>query len=95
MDNRITLISNPVEEEYDLIRKKYWNKWVAIYQPDHMLAFKSGTVVAYADASEDDDIQWVLQEILNDTYDGGAVKQFIDEDMEECYVIFRDVRSEI
>ena len=92
MDDRITIISNPVEEDYDLIREKYWNKWVAIYQPNHMLTFERGTVVAYADASEEDSIQWILQGYLNEKYGGGAVKQFIEEDMEECYVIFRDVR---
>ena len=92
MNDKITIIGNPIEEDYDLIREKYWNKWVAIYQPNHMLDFECGMVVSYADASEDDSIQWIMQEHLNKTYGGGAVKQFIDEDMEECYVIFRDVR---
>ena len=92
MDSRITIVTNPIEEEYDLIWQKYWNKWVAIYQPDHMLTFVRGTVVAFADANEDDSIQWILQGYLDEKFGGGAVKQFIEEDMEECYVIFRNVR---
>ena len=92
MDERVTIIANPVEEDYDLIRKKYWNKWVAIYQPDHLLDFVRGTVVSYADASEDTSVRWCMHEHLKKAYGGGAVVRFIDEDMEECYVIFRNVR---
>ena len=92
MDDRITIVNNPIEEEYDLIREKYWNKWVAIYQPDHMLAFERGTVVAYANADEDLEIQWIMQDYMKKNFGRGAVKYFIDEDMEECYVIFRNVR---
>ena len=92
MDERIIIINNPIEEDYELIRKKYWNKWVAIYQPNHLLAFERGTVIAFAESSEDFEVRWIMQDYLNENYGGGAVKRFIDEDMEECYVIFRNVR---
>ena len=92
MYDKITIVRNPIEEDYDIICEKYWNKWVAIYQPNQMLTFERGTVVAYADADEEDSIQWILQGYLDEKYGGGAVKQFIEEDMEECYVVFRDVR---
>ena len=92
MDSRITYVKNPIEEDYELIRKKYWNKWVAIYQPDHMLTFERGMVVSFADASEDNSIQWIMQKHMKENYGRGMVKRFIKEDMEECYVIFRNVR---
>ena len=60
MDSRITYVNNPIEEDYDLIHIKYLNKWVAIYQPEYMLTFVSGTVVAYANADEEDSIQWIM-----------------------------------
>lgn len=92
MQSGITIVNNPVNETYDLIREKYHNKWVAIHQPDHMLTFESGKVVAFAEVGDNDDIQWVLQGYLNDEYGGGKVDLIVEEDMEECYVIFRDVR---
>ena len=92
MEDRITYVENPVEEDYDLIRGKYWNKWVAIYQPDHMLTFERGTVVAYADVNEDIGIKWIMQDYMRENYGRGMVKRFMKEDMEECYVIFRNVR---
>ena len=92
MDKRITIIENPVEEDYEIITEKYFNKWVAIYQPNHLLVYERGTVVSYADASEDRSIRWIMQEHLNKTYGAGTVERFIEEDMEECYVIFRNVQ---
>ena len=92
IDGRITIVENPVEEDYNFIREKYWNKWVAIYQPDHMLTFERGTVVSFADASEDINIQWSMREHMKKNFGRGLVTRFIKEDMEECYVIFRDVR---
>ena len=92
MCSGITIVNNPIDEEYDAIREKYLNKWVAIYQPDRMLTFERGMVVAFAEVSEDNDIQWVLQRFLNEQYGGGKVDLITKEDMEECYVVFRNVR---
>ena len=92
MYSGITIVNNPVEENYDIIREKYRNRWVAIYQPDRKLTFECGMVVAYAEVGENNDIQWVLQRFLNEKYGGGKVDLIVEEDMEECYVVFRDVR---
>ena len=92
MDRRITYVSNPIEEDYDIILEKYWNKWVAIYQPNHLLTFERGTVVAYANADEEDSIQWIMQKYMRENFGRGMVRLLIKEDMEECYVIFRNVR---
>ena len=92
MDDRITIIENPIEEDYDVIRKKYWNKWVAIHYPHHLSTYVRGTVVSYADANDDFELKWLMQDHLCETYGGGMVTCFIDEDMEEGYVIFRDVQ---
>ena len=92
LGNGITYVENPIEEDYELIREKYWNKWVAIYQPDHMLTFIRGTVIAYADASDDFNTKWIMQEYMKKHFGRGKVTRFIKENKEECYVIFRNVR---
>ena len=92
LDSRITYVKNPIEEDYNIIREKYWNKWVAIYQPDHLLTFERGTVVAYADANEDASVSFTMGEYMSKNFGRGLIKQFKEEDMEDCYVIFRNVR---
>ena len=92
MDNKITFVENPIEEDYDLIWDKYWNKWVAIYQPNHLLTYERGTVVAYADAHEDSSVSFVMGKYMRENFGRGLVKKFMDEEWGEGYVIFRNVR---
>ena len=92
MDKRITVVENPVEQSYEEIQEQYFNKWVAILQPDDLLVFKLGTVVAYADAT--DDLFFELSDYCKPIYGKGnvSVKRFRDEGDGDCYVIISNVQ---
>ena len=83
METRFTILTYPVEEEFDQIQEKYLNKWVAIHQPDYKQALERGTVVAYADASCGVDVKWSMQDYLKENFGRGTVKLIAEEDLEE------------
>ena len=91
MSEHITTIENPQVMDYGEIMKRFFGKWVAIYQPDRNLAFEEGTVLAYGDCELD--LYDELSDILRSHKDGiGSVKRFREEDWCEGYVIIRNVQ---
>ena len=95
MNKNITIVENPVVQSYEQIEKDYFNKWVAIYQPNRELVFEEGTVIAYGDAKLD--LLWELYDYLESVYGEGkgSVKRFREEDWSEGYVIFSNVQKEL
>ena len=93
MDNRIIAIENPIEQTYREITEQYYNKWVAILQPDNTLRFTKGTVVAYSDAITED-LFFELYDYCEPIYGKGvvAVKRFRDEEEDDCLVIISNVQ---
>ena len=91
MSEQITIISNPHVQDYEVISKQFFGKWVAIYQPNRDLAFEEGTVLAYGDCELD--IEDELELILENYKEGiGSIERFREEDWCEGYVIIRNVR---
>ena len=92
MDKRIKVVENPVEQSYKEIQEQYFNKWVAILQPNDTLRFKLGTVVAYGDTTED--LFFELYNYCEPIYGRGnvAVDCFEDEEEEDCFVIISNVQ---
>ena len=91
MSGHITVVDNPRVMDYDEISRRFFGKWVAIYQPDYDLTFEEGTVLAYGDCTLD--LYDELLKILRSHKDGrGVVERFREEDWCEGYVIIRDVQ---
>ena len=93
MDKRIKVVENPVEQSYKEIQEQYFNKWVAILQPNERLVFTKGTVVAYSD-SINDYLFFALNDYCRPIYGAGnvAVKRFREEEEGDCLVIISNVQ---
>ena len=93
MDKRIKVVENPVEQSYKEIQEQYFNKWVAILQPNERLVFTKGTVVTYSD-SINEDLFFEMYEYCEPIYGEGvvAVKRFRDEEEGDCLVIISNVQ---
>ena len=86
------LVHNSEYMSHVQMLEHYEGKFVAIWQPDEKLRFEGGKVVAFC---EDNIMAFSeLSNYLNDQYGPrkGHVKFIRNEEEEDLYVVFRDVR---
>ena len=90
----MTIVENPRYMMRSEIHDTFKEKYVAVVQPDETKVFEGGTVVAFDERNCSDASWGKLYDYIHDNYGGhsGHVDLIKDEEDDDLYVIFRDVR---